>query len=201
MGHCWRFSCHRPILISEAVPLVRIIRIVGVKIAIAVVSGYAVDLVLRSGRKIDEEARKEAEEAFAGFEHRSNMFICALRRTLEIFIYVFVFTLVMNIIIGSVGEERIASALGSVPVLGELAAGLVGLIPNCASSVIITGLYIDGVIGSGPLFAGLLVNAGVGTMVLIRSSKSLKRSFGIIGLLYVLGVLWGILISLSGLSF
>ena len=92
-----------PILISEAVPFVRIVRIVGIKIAIAVVSGYAVDLVLRSRRKIDEEARKEAEDAFAGFEHRSNMFICALRRTLEIFIYIFVFSFILNMIIAVVG--------------------------------------------------------------------------------------------------
>jgi len=190
-----------PIMISSAVPVLRILKILGVKIAIAIASGYLVDLAVRSFRTTDEDARRQAEQAFAGFEHHGNLFVCALRRTLEIFIYVFVFSLILNIIMGTVGEERIASILGSVPVIGELAAGLVGLIPNCASSVMITELYLDGIIGSGPLFAGLLVNAGVGTMVLIRSGKSMKKSFAAIGLLYVLGVVWGILISLSGLAF
>ena len=74
-----------------------------------------------------------------------------------------------------------------------------GLIPNCASSVVITQLYIDGIIGSGPLFAGLLVNAGVGTLVLIRTNRNVKSSLGIITLLYVIGVFWGIMIGLSDL--
>ena len=188
-----------PILISEAVPFVRIVRIVGLKIAIAVVSGYAVDLVLRSRRKIDEEARKEAEVAFAGFEHRSNMFICALRRTLEIFIYIFVFSFILNMIIAVVGEERLAQAFSSVPVVGELIAGLVGLIPNCASSVVITELYLGGIIGTGPMLTGLLVNAGVGTMVLIRTNRNVRENIGIVCTLYGIALVWGVAAELSGL--
>ena len=188
-----------PILISEAVPFVRIVRIVGIKIAIAVVSGYAVDLVLRSRRKIDEEARKEAEDAFAGFEHRSNMFICALRRTLEIFIYIFVFSFILNMIIAVVGEERLAQAFSSVPVVGELIAGLVGLIPNCASSVVITELYLGGIIGTGPMLTGLLVNAGVGTMVLIRTNRNVRENIGIVCTLYGIALVWGVVAELSGL--
>ena len=188
-----------PILISEAVPFVRIVRIVGLKIAIAIVSGYAVDLVLRSRRKIDEEARKEAEDAFAGFEHRSNMFICALRRTLEIFIYIFVFSFILNMIIAVVGEERLAQAFSSVPVVGELIAGLVGLIPNCASSVVITELYLGGIIGTGPMLTGLLVNAGVGTMVLIRINRNVRENIGIVCTLYGIALVWGVVAELSGL--
>ena len=188
-----------PILISEAVPFVRIVRIVGLKIAIAVVSGYAVDLVLRSRRKIDEEARKEAEDAFAGFEHRSNMFICALRRTLEIFIYIFVFSFILNMIIAVVGEESLAQAFSSVPVVGELIAGLVGLIPNCASSVVITELYLGGIIGTGPMLTGLLVNAGVGTMVLIRTNRNVRENIGIVCTLYGIALVWGVVAELSGL--
>ena len=84
---------------------------------------------------------------------------------------------------------------------GELLAGLVGLIPNCASSVVITQLFIDGIIGPGPMFAGLLVNAGVGTLVLLKTNGNVKKSLAIIGLLYALGVVWGVLIELSALAF
>ena len=188
-----------PILISEAVPVLRILKILGLKIAIAVLSGYLVDLVLLKRQKLDQASMDEASEAFGSFHCHCNMFLGALRHTVEVFIYVFVFSFVLNIIIGSIGEERLSQALNSLPVVGELVAGLVGLIPNCASSVVITQLYIDGIIGSGPLFAGLLVNAGVGTLVLIRTNRNVKSSLGIITLLYVIGVFWGIMIGLSDL--
>lgn len=190
-----------PILISEAVPVLRILKIVGIKIAIAVVSGYLVDLVLLRRQKTDRKAMEDAQEAFEGFHCHCNVFLSALRHTVEIFVYVFVFSFILNIIIGLVGEERLSQVLNSLPVVGELVAGLVGLIPNCASSVVITQLYVEGIIGSGALFAGLLVNAGVGTLVLIRTNKSLKSSLGILALLYGLGVFWGILIGLANLTF
>lgn len=189
-----------PILISEAVPVLRILKIVGVKIAIAVVSGYLVDLILLRRQRIDQGAREEVQEAFEGFHCHCNVFLSALRHTAEIFLYVFVFSFILNIIIGLVGEERLSQILNSLPVVGELLAGLVGLIPNCASSVVITQLYIDGIIGAGPLFAGLLVNAGVGTLVLLRTNKNVKSSLGILGLLYGIGVFWGVLIGLLNLA-
>ena len=189
-----------PILISEAVPVVRILKILGLKIAIAVVSGYLVDFAFSKGRNLDQEAKDEAQETFEGFHCHCNVFLSALRHTVEIFIYVFLFSFLLNVVIGLVGEDRLSSALNSLPVVGEVIAALVGLIPNCASSVVITQLYIDGIIGAGPLFAGLLVNAGVGTLVLIKTNKNLKSSIGILALLYFLGVCWGILIELSNLA-
>jgi len=190
-----------PILISSAYPIVSILKILLVKVSIAVVSGYLVDLVFRKGTETDQVAKDEAEKTFGEYEHRSNMFLCALRHTIEIFIFIFVFSLIINIIIGSVGEENVSKVFNSIPVVGELVAALVGLIPNCASSVIITQLYLDGIIKAGPMFAGLLVNAGVGTMVLVKTNRDSKNSLGVIGLLYGLGVIWGILIELSGLVF
>ena len=188
-----------PILVSSAVTFLRILKIMVLKVSIGIISGYAVDLVLRSRQKIDECARREAEEAFSGFEHRSNMFVCALRRTIEIFIYVLLFSFILNLIIGFVGEERLAAALSSVPVLGEVVAGLVGLIPNCASSVVITELFLDGIIGTGPMLTGLLVNAGIGTMVLIKTNRNVKENIVIVGVLYGIGLVWGVGAELTGL--
>ncbi|MCR5634776.1 MAG: hypothetical protein K6F90_05645, partial [Lachnospiraceae bacterium] len=87
------------------------------------------------------------------------------------------------------------------PVAGHMISALVGLIPNCASSVIITELFLDDVITTGNLFAGLLVNAGVGILVLIRSNKNKKETFTILGVLFVIGVVWGVIIDLIGLTF
>ena len=93
------------------------------------------------------------------------------------------------------------SLFRNVPILGEFVAAIIGLIPNCASSVIITELYLEGVMSAGALFAGLLVNTGVGTLVLIRFNKNRKESLKIIGLLYCIGVVWGILLELVGIVF
>lgn len=190
-----------PILISSAYPVVSILKILLVKVSIAVVSGYIVDLLFKKGTQTDQNEKEEVERSFDEYEHRSNIFLCALRHTLEIFIFIFIFSLALNIIIGSVGEDNLSRVLNSIPVVGELVAALVGLIPNCASSVIITQLYLDGIIGPGPMFAGLLVNAGVGTMVLFKTNRNAKNSLAVIGLLYAIGVIWGTLIELIGLVF
>ena len=110
-------------------------------------------------------------------------------------------TLVLNIIIGLVGENTLAELFTGIPVMGEIIAALVGLIPNCASSVVITQLYLDQIIGAGAMMAGLLVNAGVGLLVLFRLNKNRKENLKIVGALYVLGVFWGVVIELLGIVF
>ena len=85
--------------------------------------------------------------------------------------------------------------------LGEILAGLVGLIPNCAASVIITQLYLDGVIGAGPMMTGLLAGAGVGLLVLCRENHQWKQNLMVIGVLYIVSVCWGVLIEMFGISF
>lgn len=78
----------------------------------------------------------------------------------------------------------------NIPVVGEMIAALVGLIPNCASSVVITELYLSGIIGAGAMMSGLLVNAGVGLLVLFRLNRNWKQNAGIMAALYGFGVVW-----------
>ena len=85
--------------------------------------------------------------------------------------------------------------------LGPLAAGLVGLIPNCASSVVLTQLYLEGVLGAGSMLAGLLAGSGVGLLVLYKVNDDLKENIKITLFLYTAGVVSGILIEMSGLVF
>ena len=91
--------------------------------------------------------------------------------------------------------------LTSIPVLGEFIAALVGLIPNCASSVILTQLYLEGLLSTGAMMAGLLVNAGVGLLILFRLNRHLKENLAIVTALYCIGVFWGIVIELTGIQF
>lgn len=127
----------------------------------------------------------------------NGVFMSAVIHTVHIFLYILVITFVLNLIIEGVGEDKLGELLLNRPVLGPLVAAVVGLIPNCASSVVITELFLSGALGLGAMMAGLLVNAGVGVLVLFRVNRSnMKENFKIVGLLYVIGIVAGILLDL-----
>ena len=191
-----------PIMISNAVPAATIIKILACKAAIGIISGLVVEYVYTHVLKKQEkemDIHEICEEERCNCEH--GLLSSALTHTLHIFVYIFLISLALNIIIGLVGEETLAGLFTGAPIVGELIAALVGLIPNCASSVVITQLYLEHIIGTGAMMAGLLVNAGVGILILFRLNHDRKQNFRIIGLLYGLGVFWGIIIELTGIVF
>ena len=191
-----------PIMISNAVPSATIIKILACKAAIGIISGLAAEYVYTHVLKKQEkeiDIHEICEEERCNCEH--GLLSSALTHTLHVFVYIFLISLALNIIIGLVGEETLAGLFTGAPIVGELIAALVGLIPNCASSVVITQLYLEHIIGTGAMMAGLLVNAGVGILILFRLNHDRKQNFRIIGLLYGLGVFWGIIIELTGIVF
>lgn len=126
----------------------------------------------------------------------------ALVHTAKISVFIFVFTLLINVLIEAVGEDSIAGIFNDVPVLGEAAAALVGLIPNCAASVIITELYLQGILSAGAMMSGLLVSAGVGLVVLFRMNRHRPvENIKIAATLYVAGLVWGLVINAVGITF
>ena len=191
-----------PIMISNAVPAVTIIRILACKAAIGIISGLIVEYVythILKKQEGDLDIHEICEEERCNCEH--GLISSAATHTLKVFVYIFLISLGLNIIIGLVGEETLAGLFTGAPVIGELIAALVGLIPNCASSVVITQLYLDHIIGAGAMMAGLLVNAGVGLLILFRLNHDRVQNLKIIGTLYGLGVFWEIIIELSGIVF
>lgn len=203
-----------PIFISTGVPVLSMIKILALKMCIGIVSGYAVDLVLKYILKknaVQKAPMKMMSKKRA--VQSQNMEICTqscctgpfwiaiLKHTAQVFVFIFVVSLILNLIIGFVGEDALGAIFKNVPILGEFIAAIIGLIPNCASSVVITQLYLSGVMTAGALFAGLLVNAGVGTLVLLRTNKNKRENISIIVSLYFIGVFWGIIIELLGLTF
>lgn len=196
-----------PILISSAVSPITIIKILACKVIMAIVSGYLVDVFWRIRHKKelekdeDEEIEIELNGCGPGCDCEENFWWSVIKHTLQVFVFIFLISLVLNIIIGAIGEDNLGSLFKNIPIMGEFIAAIIGLIPNCASSVIITQLYLEGVMTAGALFAGLLVNAGVGTLVLLRFNDNRKQSVKIIGLLYCIGVFWGIIMELIGIVF
>ena len=190
-----------PIFLSESVEFSIILKILGIKFLIGVIAGFIIDFVLRLKNKNQEEEKIvdlcEDEHCHC---HEHGIFKSALKHTLSIFVYILIITLIINIVVEFVGEDNIASFIGNHTVLGPVVSSLVGLIPNCAASVIITNLYIQGVINVASLIAGLLTGAGVGLIVLFRMNKNIKENITIVTLIYVIGVVSGIVLQLVGFN-
>lgn len=190
-----------PILISEAVDIKIILAILGIKLIIAILIGFIIDLFFR---KKFETAETEPEiKDLCDHEHcdcEHGIFKSAIKHTINITLYIFIISLVLNIIIYFIGEDNLAHILNSTPVLGPIIASLVGLIPNCASSVIITQLYLSNVLNFATLVAGLLVNTGVGLLVLFRTNKDVKENIKITALLFIIGAISGIIFDLIGFN-
>ena len=190
-----------PIFISEGASLVTLFKILGIKVLIGMVAGFVIDLVLRLRKKDNEEERiiDLCEKEHCHCE--DGIFKSAIKHTVNIFLFVLIITFIINLIIHFIGEDTIASFVGSNPILGPVLGGIIGLIPNCASSVILTQLYLENVIPAATMISGLLVGAGVGLIVLFKVNKGIKQNLKITGLLYVIGVVSGIIIQLTGIQF
>lgn len=186
-----------PIMISEAVPVVEIAKILAVKVVIGMIAGMGIDFVMQY--VLHKEMEEPDIHHFCEHEHckcGQGILKPALRHTVQIWIFIFLITVALNIVIEIVGLEGLSNSILAVPVVGELFIGIIGLIPNCAASVLITQLYLNQVISFGTMMSGLLVGAGVGILILLRVSEDKKDCIRIIGLLYLIGVVSGIVLNL-----
>ncbi len=191
-----------PILISNNAPVPFMLKILGTKLVVGVLTGFAVDAVvrlMRRGKPMDAlciEEICEREHCRCG-EHFA---LSALRHTLQITGFVFLFTFLLTLVIHGVGEESLKALVLNRPVLANVLAALVGLIPNCASSVVLTELYLSGIVSVGALLSGLLVNAGVGAAILFRNNRPVRNSFLVLAVLLAIGIGVGIVIDLTPLQ-
>lgn len=187
-----------PIMISSNAALPSIVKILAVKAVVAAAVGYAVDGICHRDKE-DMQIGHLCEQHHCHCEDGIGK--SALRHTLEIFVFILLISLVLNGLIAWVGEDALSSLILDRPILGPLVAGLIGFIPNCAASVIITQLYLEGMLGTGSLIAGLLTGTGVGFLVLLHVNSHRRENLGIAGILYAAGVLAGIVLELAGVSF
>ena len=184
-----------PIMLSEGVSGTLILKILGIKILIGIVVGFLIDLILR--RKNKKEEKEHNIEDICEHAHchcEEGIWKSAIKHTINIFIFIFVISLLLNIIIEFVGEERLGGLVLNRPILGALIGGLIGLIPNCASSVLLTQLYLSGVVSLAIMIGGLLVNAGVGILVLFKTNHNQKENIKIVLGLYTVGVISAIIL-------
>ncbi len=181
-----------PLLISEGVDIKLIIKVLGIKILIGMISGFIIDLIFR-------KKEKNHIHDFCEEEHcncKNGVLISTIKHTLNITLFIIIISFILNTIIYYVGEDTLGNLIFRKKVLGPILSSLIGLIPNCASSVVITQLYLGNVISFGAMMSGLLTGSGVAILVLFKVNKNLKENLKILGLVYIIGVISGIIIEL-----
>jgi hypothetical protein len=192
-----------PILVSEKVPVTAILEILGLKILIGLLAGLLVDFIFGRHQKIRAYAEKpHADESFhidqicenENCQCDDGVLKSALKHTLHIFLFLLLVSSILNVCLEVIGEENISGFILNRPVIGVLLSGIIGLIPNCAASVIITTLYAQGMMSFGAMMSGLLVGAGVGLIVLCRVNEDTGDNLKVIGLLYLCGILGGLIL-------
>ena len=192
-----------PILLSEAVPLSRILPILLGKALIGIVTGFLVDGVIRLRKKLsgrEKHIHDLCEQDNCHCEE-GNILLSALRHTIQVAVYILILSFAAGLLVELIGEDAITVFLQNRSVTGVFLTALIGLIPNCAASVMITELFLKGFLTAGQMMAGLLVGAGVGLFVLFRSNRDLTENLKITAILYGAGVVWGLLFQVTGISF
>ena len=189
-----------PIFISNGVGINIIFKLLIIKFIIGVIFGFLIDFIFKNIKLKEKKPINICEEEHCHCEEKGIVH-ASIIHTLNIIIYIFVITLLLNIIIGLIGEEKIYEFVKLNKFLGPIVCSLIGLIPNCAASVILTNLYLSNVINFASLVAGLLTGAGVGLIVLFKINKNqLKENLTIMSLIYIIGVISGIFLQIINFS-
>lgn len=185
-----------PILITNKVSFKLILIILLIKIIIGIIFGYIIDFFWK---------KKETKDfSICDDDHchcEKGIFKSSLIHTLKISSYILITTFLLNTLIYYLGEDTISKILLKNNFFGPFLASLVGLIPNCSASIILTELYLSKVITTGMLIGGLLTGSGIGLLVLFKVNKDKKENFFILISIYLIGVLVGIIFDLLKISF
>lgn len=184
-----------PILISEKANIKIILQIILIKILFGMFYGVLIDLILRKRKKKQDKTNYEICDK----EHchcEKGILLSSIKHTLNIVVFLFITTFIINIVFHYVGEDYLSKVLLKGTILGPFITSLIGLIPNCGASIILTELYLNNAISLSSLIAGLLTGSGTALIVLFKENKNMKENIFIICLLYTLGVISGLILEL-----
>ena len=245
-----------PMLLAERVPASLLAWVLGIKVAVALITGVVIDVAVRllsHNARVHAALRRtvlgagegtaESEDVIDGFaeagesaehihrlceqdrcgcsgpaedahehghEHHHthsgssvasvafDVARSAISHTVQVSLFIFLVTVVLVAVLETVGQDALASFIGGNELLAVFASALVGLIPNCSASVVITQLYLEGVLGFAPLMAGLLVSAGVGYLVLFRTNRRVRENVLVVLAIYLVAVFWGMVLMAFG---
>ena len=183
-----------PILLSERAGIGFITKVLIVKALDGVIAGFLVDFLFR---KLNERRIGVGIHGICTQEHchcEKGIVRSALKHPVSITFFILLISIALNILLTIVGTENLSNLVLNQPVIGEVLAGLLGLIPNCAASIALTQLYLEGIMSAGAMVSGLMVGAGVGLLVLFRTNRHTRQNIQLTILLYILGVAGGLIV-------
>lgn len=180
-----------PLLIANGAPLSLMLKILGIKFVLGMLFGFLIDLIIKKKDSLNYEICQE--------DHcncKDGIMLASLKHTLNIFVFIFICTFIINIILEFLGGEYLEKIFLKDNIFGAVLTSLIGLIPNCGSSVILTELFLSSSISFGALIGGLLTGSGVALLVLFKINHDKKESLKILLGLYLIGALCGIIIDI-----
>lgn len=190
-----------PMMISQRMPAKLIVTILAIKLVIGVIAGCIVDFVLHMMKKDDDHTHIHEFCETENCHCENGIFKSALIHSVKVTAFIMVFTFAINLFMSYIGEQGIEYVTVGESYKVVFLASLVGLIPNCASSVALTQVYLYGALSEGALLAGLLVGSGIGLLVLFRVNKKFWENLKILGILWLVGFAVGCLVNMLGISF
>ena len=176
-----------PILISEKADPILIIKLLLIKLICGIFFGFLIDLIFR--KKNHEDIKDFCDIEDCDCEH--GILKSSIIHTIKTFIYLIVISFILNIILHYFGESFLESILMKNNPFAIVITAIIGLIPNCSTSILLTELYLKDLISVGKLIGGLLVNSGVGLLILIRYNKNSKENIKTIIILLLIGIIIG----------
>ena len=182
-----------PIMLGENVDIMLLLKIVGFKVLIGIIVGYIVDLLYKKKQDKHMHIHELCEEEHCSCE-KDGIILSSIKHTLKIGLFVLIANLAINLIIYYVGEDNLKNVLLNKNIFTYFISSLIGLIPNCASSVIMTELYLSNLITLGNLLSGLLTGSGLGILLLFKTNKNFKENILIMSIIYFVGVFVGIIV-------
>ena len=187
-----------PILLSENVSVVVIFKFIFIKIIVGIIFGFIIDFILRKRKVEDVNIKGLCEDEHCHcYEH--SILKSAIKHTLNIAFFIFIISFILNIAFSYLGEELISKIFMKNSILGPFLASLIGLIPNCGASVVLTELYLNNTISFASSIAGLLSSSGVGILLLFKVNKNIKENIFILLTIYFIGVFTGLIINIINL--
>lgn len=180
------------VLLSKSVSIKILLLLVILKVLVGMFFGFLIDFLFRKKNNNFDSELCEREDCHC----ESNIFTSSIKHTFNTYIFILGVTFLFNVLTSFVSMDKVSLFLRNFSFLTPFILGVIGLIPSCASSVIITELFLDNVISLGSALAGLFANSGVALAVLFRNNKNRKENFLILGILYIISVVSGIIINI-----
>lgn len=181
-----------PILISEKAEFSLIIKILLIKLFIGMLAGFIIDKIFKVKKEKKNYDICEEEHCHC----KESIIISSLKHTLNIVVFILLINFILNICFNYLGQDYLSKILLKDSFFGPFISSLIGLIPNCGASVMLTELYINNAINFGSLISGLLTGSGIAIMILFKTNKHFLENLKVVGILYLIGVLSGIIIEL-----